>query len=83
MKRLSPGATGWVSVAIVVVAAELLDDKTMSEAFKNASRNPVTGPIIFAAYGILTAHLFGAIPARYDPIYFFWKHAVLKGRHVS
>lgn len=79
MKRLAPGAAGWVSVAAVVIAAELLDEKTMSEAFTAASKHPVSGPVILTAWIVLTGHLFGAIPRDYDPIYLFWKHT-LKGR---
>jgi hypothetical protein len=78
MKRLSPGATGWVAVGAVVVLAELLDERTMSAAFLAASRHPVGRPVIFAAWGILTAHLFGVLPPEYDPIYLFGKHALAK-----
>ena len=82
MKRMSPGAAGWVAVGVAVILAELLDEKTMSEAFRDAARHPVYGPVIFGAWGVLTAHLFGAIPARYDPISLFWKHTVLRGRGI-
>lgn len=81
MKRLSPGATGWVAVGAVVVAAELLDEKTMSDAFLTASRHPVGGPVMLTAWAILTAHLFGFIPRDYDPVYLCWKHTVVKGRN--
>lgn len=80
MKRLSPGATGWVAVGAAVIAAELLDERTMSEAFRDAARHPTFGPVVFGAWIILTAHLFGAIPPRYDPISLFWKHTILRGR---
>ena len=80
MKRLGPGTIGWVAVSTVVVLAELLDEKTMSEAFRAASRHPVYGPAVIAAWGILTAHLLGLIPVKYDPISLFWKHTVLRGR---
>jgi hypothetical protein len=83
MKRLSPGATGWVAVGTVVVIAELLDERTMSEAFRAASRHPVGKPVIFTAWGILTAHLFGVLPPEYDPIHVFWNNTakvMLNGR---
>ena len=80
MKRLSPGAAGWVSVAAVVIAAELLDERTMSEAFRMASRHPVGRPVLFSAWAILTAHLFGLIPPRYDPIHCFGRITVNRGR---
>lgn len=78
MRRLSPGSKGWVAVAAVVIAAELLDEKTMSDAFRTAARHPVYGPIILTAWGILTAHLVGVIPAKYDPITIFWAYTILK-----
>lgn len=78
MRQLSPGSKGWVAVAAVVVAAELLDEKTMSEAFRVASRHPVYGPIVLSAWTILTAHLIGVIPVKYDPITLFWAYAILK-----
>ena len=79
MKRLSPGAAGWVAVGAVVLAAELLDERTMSDAFREASRHPVYGPVIFAGWAVLTAHLIGVIPPHVDPIELLWKH-VLRGR---
>jgi hypothetical protein len=79
MKRLSPGAAGWVAVGVVVIAAELLDESTMSEAFLTASRHPVGRPVILSAWGILTAHLFGIIPSKYDPVYLFGKLTLNRG----
>lgn len=60
--------------------AELTDSKTMSEAFCTASKHPVGGPVMIGAWAVLTAHLFGTIPPRYDPIHLFWKHTALRGR---
>jgi hypothetical protein len=67
MRRISPGSAGWISVGVVVVVAELLDERTMSEAFEAASRHPVGRPVLFSAWAILTAHLFGVLPDRCDP----------------
>lgn len=53
----------------------------MSEAFLEASRHPVYGKIIWGSWVVLTAHLFGAIPKRYDPIHLFWKYSLPKARH--
>lgn len=69
MKRLSPGAAGWVSVGAVVLAAEVIDARTMSEAFRAASRHPVAGPAMAVSWSVLTAHLFGLIPDKYDPFH--------------
>ena len=59
MRKLSPGMVGWVAVAVAVVTADLLDEKTMSQAFRSASRHPVAGPVVLVAWGVLTVHLFG------------------------
>lgn len=83
MKRLSPGAAGWVGVGAVVVVAELLDEKTMSEAFRAAAKHPAGRPVMLAAWAVLTAHLFGILPPHRDPIHQFGNLMMLKGRHVN
>lgn len=82
IKRLSPGAAGWVSVGAVVVAAEVIDARTMSEAFHAASRHPIAGPTIALGWGVLTAHLFGVLPKKYDPFHLAGKRLVPKRRRV-
>lgn len=82
MKRLSPGAAGWVSVGAVVVVAEVIDARTMSEAFHAASRHPVAGPAMAITWSVLSAHLFGIIPDRYDPIHLFACKVLPKRRRV-
>jgi len=83
IKRLSPGAAGWVSVACVVIAAEIIDARTMSEAFRAASRHKVAGVPIAVGYAILTGHLFGIIPAKYDPVCYLAALVLPKRRRVS
>ena len=51
------------------MAADMTDARTMSEAFKLASRDPVLGPILIATWGTLTAHVFGLLPTKYDPFH--------------
>lgn len=64
---------GWIAVGTAVIAADLLDEKTMSHAFRMASRHPVGGPVILIAWGVLTAHLFGIIPPHRDPLNVPWE----------
>jgi hypothetical protein len=60
-----PGLDGWVAVAVVVLAAEMLDTRTLSDAWRSAPLR-YTVPI-----AILTnAHLFGLLPPAVDP--FSW-----------
>jgi len=82
VKRLSPGAAGWVSVGAVVVAAELIDARTMSEAFRAASRHPAGGPVMAFSWGVLTAHLFGILPGKYDPIHLMARKILPRRRRV-
>jgi hypothetical protein len=56
-----------------VAAADLTGSKTMSDAFRTASRHRVTGPVVMVAWVYLTAHLFGLIPPELDPLHLLWK----------
>lgn len=80
-RRLSPGAAGWLSVGAVVVAAELMDARTMSEAFSAAVRHPVGGPLIITGWALLSAHLFGVIPEKYDPVHTLASKVLPRRRH--
>lgn len=82
IKRLSPGAAGWVSVGCVVLAAEVIDARTMSEAFHAASRHPVAGVPVAVGWAVLTGHLFGIIPGKYDPIHLLAVNVLPKRRRV-
>jgi len=59
---------GWSVITGVVVAVDLFGSRTMSDAFRSLSRHPVGGPVLAATWIALTAHLFGLIPARRDPL---------------
>jgi len=77
-KRIPPGWNGWIAVGTAVVIAELVDDRTMSEAFHYASRNRYAGPLMAVSWGVLSAHLFGVIPARFDPLHIVFSHYVAR-----
>ena len=78
--RPSPGTAGWIAVGVAVAIAEIADSRTMSAAFRDAMEDPVAGPAICIGYGILTAHLFGMLPQKYDPIHLFAIHTFARGR---
>jgi hypothetical protein len=67
-KHNHPG-WGWIAVAVAVAAADTTGQRTMSDVFREASRHPVTGPAVVVGWGVLTAHLFGFIPAPLDPFH--------------
>ena len=60
---------GWAALALLVVAADVTGERTMSDAFRAVSRHPVLGPPVIAGWCVLTAHLLGYIPAPYDPFH--------------
>ena len=64
---------GWLALGLLVVAADVTGSRTMSDAFRTASRSSVGRPVMIAGWGILTAHLFGLIPPGIDPINQLWK----------
>lgn len=63
----------WLAITTLVVAADLTGSRTMSDAFRTASRHPVGRPVMIIGWGVLTAHLFGVIPPGLDPINVMWK----------
>lgn len=78
--RPSPGTAGWIAVGIAVAVAEVADSKTMSTAFGEAVRHPVVGPVVCAVYAVVTAHLFGLIPEKYDLLHLLATNTFAKGR---
>jgi hypothetical protein len=71
-KRMKPGVTGWAITGAVILAAELLDQRTMSEVFRDWSRSPTGKYVLLPGWAYLTAHLFGFIPVKYDPLSQLW-----------
>lgn len=70
--RLKPGATGWAITGAVILAAELLDSRTMSATFRDLSRSPVGRYVLLPGWAYLTLHLFGFVPVKYDPLCQLW-----------
>lgn len=60
---------GWIGITAVVIAADTLDEHTMSEAFREISRHRYGRFAIVPAWALLTLHLFGVLPPRYDPLH--------------
>lgn len=63
-ERKHKGALGWALITAVVVAWDVAGPETLSAAFLRHRTHPLT----LIAWGGLTAHLFGIIPRRYDPL---------------
>jgi hypothetical protein len=77
-KHNHPG-WGWIALAVLVAAADTTGERTMSDAFREASRHPVLGPPVIAGWCVLTAHLLGYLPPRLDP---FHRLTCYRGRCV-
>ena len=65
---LSPGARGWIATGLVILAADLLGETTLSDSFHAFSRTPSGFVITTAGWVYLTAHMFGMIPSDRDPL---------------
>lgn len=72
---VKPGARGWLATALVIIAADLIDERTLSESFLEFSRTPSGRVVSACGWGYLTAHMFGVIPPRYDPLHLIFKNA--------
>lgn len=57
----------------------------MSDWFLEASRNPRSRPAIILTWALLTAHLFGLVPLRHDPIHlgFLWMRSMLHSNSTA
>lgn len=71
------GSAAWVLLAVGILAWDLTaaDDQTLSESFRRGADSPVARLVIVASWAALTAHLFGVLPHRTDPL-----HAVYVAR---
>lgn len=78
MRRFNnPGYNGWAAVITVVLIAECLDSRTMSDAFRH-SPNYIRVPV----WAITTAHLFGVLPERLDPFTYLSRVPAPRRTHV-
>lgn len=62
------GWPGWVLIAAGVTAWDALAPETMSHAFQRGSGRPTSLTAQALVWAYLTAHLFGVIPAEWDPL---------------
>lgn len=79
---VKPGMRGWLATGLVILAVELLDETTLSASFRDFSRTPNGLAVTCAGWSLLTAHLFGVIPDKYDPIVQVFSHMPKRRRVV-
>lgn len=65
------GIAAWAMLAAVVLAWDLTaaDEQTLSEAFRRCRGRPTAAVTVAAVWMVLTAHLFGVLPPRADPLH--------------
>lgn len=78
VKNRTPGFNGWIAVGVIALAADLLDEKTMSSVWHQTATGKVTGPPLVLGWAYLSAHLFGLLPAKYDLFKLLGKRVVIK-----
>lgn len=61
------GTLGWALTAATVAVWDFAADDTMSAAFERGLARPRGRFLVATAWVVLTAHLFGWLPDRYDP----------------
>lgn len=65
------GSAGWVLLAAGIFAWNVTaaDEQMLSEAFRRCKRDPVACAVVVTVWSVLTAHLFGVLPPRADPLH--------------
>jgi hypothetical protein len=69
------GGLGWALVAIGILIWDLTapEDQQLTDAWRRANRRgPVSAALVGAAWAVTTAHLYGLIPARFDPLHMIY-----------
>jgi hypothetical protein len=69
------GKYGWLLVVLIILVWDLAaaEEQTLSESFRRGWRhNPVAMVAIAAAWGMLTAHLYEALPQKADPLHLIY-----------
>lgn len=66
--KIRAGTVGWVGLTAYVAVWDAYAPETLSGAFGRAVLHPKARWPVVALWGLTTAHLFGVLPRRYDPI---------------
>lgn len=62
------GTIGWAGLTAYVLAWDMFATETLSGAFGRAVLHPRARWPVVLSWTITTAHLFGVLPSRYDPL---------------
>ena len=64
------GLTGWGLIGVAVAVWDLTapEGELLTDRFRRARRHPVGLALVLAGWAVLTGHLFGVLPERWDPI---------------
>lgn len=65
---LKSGSLGWTALATGVIVWDVLAPETLSSAFRRAHTHKASNMAVKISWAILTAHLFGWLPEKADPM---------------
>jgi hypothetical protein len=81
---LRSAGTGWGLVALGILLWDLTQEDQLTDAWKRAHRRgPVSAIVLGTTWAIITAHLYGLLPARFDPLHMIYVGRVVLKRGVT
>lgn len=67
------GGAGWGIIILGILLWDLTQEDQLTDAWKRAhKRGPVSAVALGTTWAIITAHLYGVLPARFDPLHMIY-----------
>jgi hypothetical protein len=64
------GGAGWGIIALGILLWDLTQEDQLSDAWKRAHRRGLVEAIALGtSWAVITAHLYGVLPSRFDPLH--------------
>jgi len=79
-RRTELGHAGWLLLAAGVYAWDRYAPETFTDAFQRGMRNPHSRPLVIGVWGLLTIHLHGLVPRKYDPFHILFHSHTQRGK---
>ncbi len=81
MSHWKSGTTGWVCISLFVLAWDVEvalrhEGETLTNAFRRATRHPLSRWPVVLLWSVTTAHLYGWLPPQADPFQVLTRLAV-------
>ena len=72
------GGAGWGLIALGILLWDLTQEDQLSDAWKRAHRRgPIAAIALGTSWAIVTAHLYGVLPSRFDPLHMIYLSRVM------